>query len=163
MATESSLGGDYRGDSGVVTESDLAGRGSRLVAVLLDGVIVAVLSLIVFGLGGAGAAMTGTEEEANFTFLAIGGLVLIAYLVWQMWMLATTGQTIGKKLMNLRVVKTETGQNGGFVPNVLLRTVVGQWLLGAVPFYGLVDALLIFRDDRRCVHDLIAGTTVVRA
>ena len=157
MATEAALGG-----MSVVSESQLAGRGARLVAVLLDGVIAAIIAFIVFGLGGAGSAMSSTEEATNPTFLIIGGLLFLAYMIWQMWMLATQGQTLGKKMMNLRVVKTDTGQNGGFMPNVLLRTIVGQWLLGAVPFYGLVDALFIFRDDRRTVHDLIAGTTVVK-
>jgi len=26
---------------------------------------------------------------------------------------------------------------------------------------GVVDDLLVFRNDRRCLHDLIAGTKVV--
>ena len=38
-------------------------------------------------------------------------------------------------------------------------------LLGAIPFVGgfiaLLDPLLIFRDNRRCLHDDIADTTVV--
>ena len=28
-------------------------------------------------------------------------------------------------------------------------------------FASLVDALCIFREDRRCIHDLIAGTRVI--
>jgi uncharacterized RDD family membrane protein YckC len=30
-------------------------------------------------------------------------------------------------------------------------------------FVGILDALFIFRSDRRCIHDLIAATRVVRA
>jgi hypothetical protein len=30
-----------------------------------------------------------------------------------------------------------------------------------VPLYGIVDACFIFREDQRCLHDLIADTTVV--
>ena len=46
--------------------------------------------------------------------------------------------------------------------NVLLRVVVNG-LLGFIPLYGVVDILFIFREDRRCIHDLIAGTVVVNA
>jgi uncharacterized RDD family membrane protein YckC len=154
---------DTSPSTGVVTESQLAGRGARLVAVLLDAVIGGILAAILFGLGGAGA-MAGAEDgaEPNFTILTIGGILFLVYVIWQLWMLATQGQTLGKKMMNLRIVKTDTGRNGGFVPNVLLRAIVGQGLLGAIPFYGLVDALFIFRDDRRCIHDMIAGTAVVK-
>jgi hypothetical protein len=30
-----------------------------------------------------------------------------------------------------------------------------------VPFYGIIDPCLIFREDNRCVHDLLADTTVI--
>ena len=44
--------------------------------------------------------------------------------------------------------------------NVLLRGLVNG-LLNIVPLYFLVDCGFIFREDRRCVHDMIAGTVVV--
>ena len=38
-------------------------------------------------------------------------------------------------------------------------------LIGIFPAIGgiiqLVDILFIFRDDRKCIHDLIAGTVVI--
>jgi len=37
------------------------------------------------------------------------------------------------------------------------------YLLGGIPLYSVVDALFIFRNDRRCIHDLVAGTVVVNA
>ena len=67
---------------------------------------------------------------------------------------------MGKKALGIRIVKMNTGKNCGFVPNVLLRLIVNG-LIGISPFYGLVDILFIFRSDRRCIHDLIAGTQVV--
>ena len=161
MATDTAFGGS---STGVVSESLLAGRGTRLLAVIVDGLIGGLLAGVIVGFGAASmAGAAETETDPNFALISIGGLILLAYVIWQLWLLATQGQTIGKKLMKLRIVKLETGQNGGFVTNVLLRAIVGQGLLGAIPFYGLVDALFIFRDDRRCIHDLIAGTTVVRA
>jgi uncharacterized RDD family membrane protein YckC len=160
MQTDAGIGGmSGLGSMGVIAESQLAGRGARLVAILLDGVIGGVLGAII---AGAGAVSAGGEQP-NYAVLSIGGLLFLAYAIWQIWMFATQGQTLGKKLMNVRVVKLDTGRNGGFVTNVLLRALVGQGLLGVIPFYGLVDALFIFRDDRRCIHDMIAGTAVVRA
>jgi len=42
-----------------------------------------------------------------------------------------------------------------------------MYLISAIPvvgsFFVLIDTLLVFRADRRCVHDLIAGTKVVKA
>jgi hypothetical protein len=36
-------------------------------------------------------------------------------------------------------------------------------VLAFVPFYGVVDALLIFGEARQCVHDKIADTIVIKA
>jgi len=55
---------------------------------------------------------------------------------------------LGKKALGIRIVKMNTGLNGGVVPNVLLRIIVNG-LIGVIPFYGLVDILFIFRSDRR--------------
>ena len=62
--------------------------------------------------------------------------------------------------MGIKIV-TLSGTNGGFVPNVLMRSFLNS-LIGMVPFYSLVDVLFIFRDDQRCIHDMIAGTKVVK-
>ena len=67
---------------------------------------------------------------------------------------------MGKKALRIRIVKIDTGENGGFVPNVLLRLIV-DGLLGIIPLYGLADILFIVRDDRRCIHGMIEGTQVV--
>ena len=109
---------------------------------------------------------------AVITPLLVGGpggetivvvFVLVAILIvfiFQMVLLTKDGQTLGKKALKIRIVKRDTGVNGGFVPNVLLRLIVNG-LIGFIPFCGLVDILFIFRSDRRCIHDMIAGTQVV--
>ena len=43
----------------------------------------------------------------------------------------------------------------GFVPGLISQITNGA--------FGLIDILFIMRQDRRCIHDLIAGTSVVRA
>jgi uncharacterized RDD family membrane protein YckC len=45
----------------------------------------------------------------------------------------------------------------------MLVTSLLSALAGIGWIFALVDALFIFREDRRCLHDFIAGTRVVRA
>ena len=125
-------------------------------AFILDGfvyvippVILAVVTpLLVHGPGG---------ETVSGVFIVVAILIVFVY---QMVLLIKDGQTLGKKALRIRIVKMDTGENGGFVPNVLLRLIVNG-LLGIIPFYGLVDILFIFRGDHPCIHDMIAGTQVV--
>lgn len=127
---------------------DLASRWNRLKARLTDsGLLLGVWFLMELG-GGEGI------------LAVVGGLAIIAIFIYQIYLLGTKGQTIGKQSVNIKVVKTDTGNNGGFVTNVLLREIV-NWVLGIIPLYSLVDVLFIFREDQRCIHDFLAGTRVV--
>jgi len=69
---------------------------------------------------------------------------------------------LGKKLAGIRIVLKDTQENGGFAVNVLKRGVLNG-LLSLIPGYFLADSLFIFREDRRCLHDMIAGTVVIQA
>ena len=122
-----------------------AGRSDRLLAAIVDG----LFGLIFFALS------LLLDMPSLFTY----GLAL--YWIYQFYLLTVDGQTIGKKIMKIKIIKRDTGENGGFVSNVLLRWVLNG-LLGFIPFYALVDILFIFREDRRCIHDMMAGTKVVR-
>lgn len=123
-----------------------AQRGNRLLASIIDTACFVVMYLIAYAI-----------NEPLFVVFGIAGLV-----GYQMYLLTTLGQTIGKKAMNIKIVKTDTEENGGFVTNVLIRGILNG-IIGFVPFYALVDILFIFREDRRCIHDLIASTRVVEA
>ena len=72
------------------------------------------------------------------------------------------GVTIGKRVLGLRIRRLD-GRPADFGSAVIMRWLV-PYLVTAVPLVGvafqLVDALFIFRDDRRCLHDLVAGTRV---
>lgn len=159
----------------------LAGRGIRLLARILDAIIPGILSMFFIiplmtsvGFGIQQAAQSGLSEEqiADQVLAAAApqiassiGLFLLLILVYgivQCVLLTMHGQTLGKMLLKIKIVKMDTGKNGGFVTNVLLRGLL-NWALSAVPFYGLVDICFIFRADQRCIHDFIAGTTVVKS
>ncbi len=67
--------------------------------------------------------------------------------------------------MKTRIVSVRDGRLLSFGRLIGLRY-LPVWLVSVIPviqLFGMIDALFIFRRDRRCVHDLIAGTKVVRA
>jgi len=142
-----------------------ADRVKRLVATLLDGLIFGVTAAMAFGAG----FLSGVGFHWGVGLLSGFGLMSIVWLgmlVCQCYLLAVRGQTIGKIVMGLRIVRFEDGGNPGFVKAVLLRTFLWA-LITAVPvvgtLIGVVGILFIFRDDQRCLHDHLAGTRVVNA
>ncbi len=71
-------------------------------------------------------------------------LLVITLAVVQLRFLTRDGQTVGKKVLGIRIVRIDTGQNGGFVTNVLLCTVL-NWILSGIPFYAAIDILHLQR------------------
>jgi uncharacterized RDD family membrane protein YckC len=132
----------------------LAGRGTRLGASLLDGLAMAVVPAIA-------VLVDASDNAPSGAGVGLAVLWVVAVSLYQMIRLVRTGQTLGKMWMGIKIVKLDDGPVT-FGSAVLLRGVVGQGLLGIIPFYGLLDALFIFRGDRRCLHDLVAGTKVVQ-
>lgn len=145
----------------------LAGRGERLGAALIDGVISLAAFLPLAALTGYfGRVMDAARGGEQMPMLVMAGYVALAFAVFvvvQGYPLAKTGQTWGKKLLSIRIVDLH-GEQPPLWRLILLRYLPTQ-LLSMVPivgnFYALVDALFIFRKDKRCLHDLIAGTQVV--
>ncbi len=132
-------------------KTQLASRIDRWLASFIDGLVLLVILPFIL--------LTAVTDSSFW--IAIGYLAIFAISLGQIYIVSTTGQTIGKRLMKIKIVKRDTGLNGGFVTNVLLRSLVGIVLLSAIPFYSLIDILFIFRDDKRCIHDIISGTIVV--
>jgi len=90
---------------------------------------------------------------------------LIFLAVIQTTLLCRRSQSVGKLLLGLRIVKVRDGTPGGPLRAYLLRgllTLILEWGTGIGVFYMMFDSFFIFREDQRCLHDLIAGTKVVR-
>ena len=135
---------------------------ARLGARLLDGVacfaamLPGVVALVV--LGGISAETPFGSGGVGLGLMALG---LAAVVLYNAWLAATTGQTVGKRALRLRIVDADDGSNPGGWRAVGIRG-IANWLISAfVPLYSLVDALLIFREDRKCIHDHLAKTVVV--
>jgi uncharacterized RDD family membrane protein YckC len=172
---------DVAPESPVLASPALASRWLRLGAALLDELLSNFCALpgmimlgpsalmLIFRLAtqGRDALQDSDLEMLAGRSSALGVLVLGVLLcaAVQTWMLTMHGQTVGKRLLGIRIVRVQDDANPGFVHAVLLRSVV-PIIIRAIPMFGLgfwlVDVGCIFRTDKRCLHDLIAGTKVVQ-
>ncbi|WP_437742639.1 RDD family protein [Sorangium sp. So ce302] len=142
-----------------------ASRMSRFWAAMID----AVLALIIFvPLQYWGGVYRDFPKVSALPFLqsllwALAGFALT--LVLHGTFLARSAQTIGKKTMNIQIVNASDGKPAAF-GTIVLRRLLPEAAVAQIPYVGtflvLVDVLFIFRKDRRCVHDHIAGTRVVK-
>ena len=142
---------------------ELADRGTRLLAAIVDGLIYGVL-IGVFAV--LGAMFAGSNSSVAVPIMVVVmGFGVIALLIINCVLLHRNGQTIAKRLFKIKIVRTDGS------PCSLLRVIFARWLpiavLSVIPLIGyvvsLLNPLLIFRDDYRCLHDLIADTVVVKA
>jgi len=156
-----------------------AGRGERFLASLIDGLLpVIVLVAIAVAVAipayesyrqqqapGIDPPPLGSAHHVTTAWVWLGILAFVGYLIYSAALVYLYGQTVGKRMMGIRVVRMD-GSRVAFSRFVFLRWLPVA-LLGMIPFVGailnLVDPLLIFRESRRCLHDDIADTRVVTA
>jgi uncharacterized RDD family membrane protein YckC len=88
------------------------------------------------------------------------GLVLVvssyaAYILMNDAM--PNGQSIGKKLLSIKVINKESGKNCSLSESFLRN------ITTVIPFLAVIDALLIFGVKKQRMGDKIANTLVVNA
>ena len=143
-----------------------ATRGRRFVAAQIDGLLALALLLplqLKFGVYRNFPDMTPLGLKAT---LAWGAASFAIWCAIHGYFLAKNGQTVGKRIMRIRV------EDSAYVrPTELWKLTLVRYLPFAAitqiptvgPVLALVDILFIFRRDRRCLHDHIADTVVVKA
>lgn len=142
----------------------LATRMRRFWAAMIDvgiGTLIVVLTAY-FSIWDPWADLEGASQWAPNPRDAL--ISFAAFCVLHGWLLVRRGQTIGKAVLGIRIVRDDGGRAG---PGRLLgiRYGVGYALM-IIPIigqvYAFIDVLFIFGRKRRCLHDLIADTIVVR-
>lgn len=129
-----------------------AGFWIRLGAILLDGLIIgvplAIISLIITG---------GKTADSSFTNTISFLYALLLPVFWN-------GFTIGKRICGIRIIRVVNNERP-HIGNMLMRNVVWAIIVGiTLGIAFIVDLFMIgLREDKRGLHDFIAGTQVVRA
>jgi uncharacterized RDD family membrane protein YckC len=133
--------------------ADIAGVGSRTIALIVDTFLQGVVLLPVLfvslgdGLGGPGEAVV------------IGIIVFVLlWLYFPAFEWLWRGQTPGKRFQGIRVVRTD-GQPVGLAP-VLVRNLIRVVDVTLLPFLAVISMVITRRSQR--LGDLAAGTMVVR-
>ncbi|MGP0173275.1 RDD family protein [Pseudomonas sp. NCHU5208] len=143
----------------------LASRGARLGAVIIDTLLMMLITVpISYFKGDFEMLMQGIEPSI---WLQVQGMLIgmgVFVLINVAW-LKRYGQTVGKRICKVRIVDMQ-GQVPA-LPGLLLKRYLSVWLVSLIPVAGTwlcgINYLFIFRSDRRCVHDHLAGTRVVAA
>lgn len=101
-------------------------------------------------------------------FTAVASII---YAVWQIYWMTKYGQSIGKRLLKIRVIRTN-GDNPGFAGNVLVREIVYKIIANFITVltlgFGFIILLIVpfmvFNTNlhRRTLQDFLAGTIVVK-
>jgi uncharacterized RDD family membrane protein YckC len=90
-------------------------------------------------------------------------LSFLAIVIINGYLLYTKGQSVGKMVVGTQIIGLD-GRLLSLERIVFLRYMPLQ-IVAQIPVIGqviaIIDALMIFNEDRRCLHDLIAGTVVV--
>ena len=148
----------------------LASPGARLGARILDIVIVTV-ALIILAAIGIGAAFAGSSNSDDASAFSVGALVVSVLLaaavglLYEVTMIATRGQTLGKMATKIKVVRADNGLVPGWGKSI------GRWILPAllpiIPLVGWILSLLVYISllwdrARQGWHDKAAGTLVIK-
>lgn len=154
-------------------QTPLASRWSRIGAALIDTLI---LMAVLLPLAYVMSSYTGVVEfsESAFTNAVLTELAfqflfclsaLGAYCLVNWKQLDKTGQTIGKKVLKIKVVDSN-GQPSPVKKLVFLRYGL-MLLISYIPLLGalitLTDLLMMLGSEKRALHDRIANTIVVKA
>ena len=154
-------------------KSQLAGVGNRLVAQIIDGIILGIaISIVLVPFGGIAALMgasagnwSGSEEEvaamAGIAGMSILGLIFLSLFVpfiYEAVMISSARQaTLGKIIMKIKVV----GENG---ERLSFGQALGRSLIKYISSNLCILLWLwpLFNPEEQSLHDLVVKSYVVR-
>lgn len=140
---------------------------NRLFASLIDSFLSgAIVTAIYYCYAGSFNAILALQKPfsplQNLADTLIGPAI---FLILHGYLLAKQGQTIGKWVCGIRVVRTDRSKVS--LQRILMLREMPLFVIAAIPLpyvsaaLILLDAIFIFRSSRQCLHDQLADTVVV--
>ena len=151
--------------SGYAPPSPLGDLGSRIVAGIIDyiivGIVAGILSVfLVVPWALTGPRMMDTFAPNWFGMWGIMGVMWLLWLVYFTYFEGTSGQTIGKKFTHIKVVKEDGSRcdyGSAFVRNILR-------IVDHLPFLYILGIILIAATEKKQrLGDMLGKTIVVKA
>jgi uncharacterized RDD family membrane protein YckC len=143
---------------------ELATRLSRLAAKIIDGLINLAFGIPLFVILTMRRPDLFKEMYDPTVFIWLSVPPILFYIAINSFFWATRGQSIGKLAMGIRIVRADKSR--ATWGRIVGLRILPMHVISLVPLVGgivgLVDILLIFRENRRCLHDEFAGTKVIR-
>jgi uncharacterized RDD family membrane protein YckC len=144
----------------------LASRWARLGAVLIDMIFVSIVTLPVayFAGGFDGLSKTPPQQPPTIYTISITLFNIFVYGLINWSLLKSRGQTIGKYALDIKIIHI----NGSLLKpeHIILKRYLPFVLIPIIPIIGgvisIIGNLLIFGEEKRCLHDRIALTRVVK-
>ncbi|HXP18315.1 MAG TPA: RDD family protein [Streptosporangiaceae bacterium] len=127
---------------------------TRVGASLIDAVPIIVIG-IVFGIIESIVGSVAFDIFMSFILF----VVIIGYSVWNRWIQGGQGQTIGKRMMNIKLISEETGQPIGTM-NAFVRDIC-HFVDGIICDIGYLFPL--WDPKRQTLADKIMKTVVIPA
>ena len=88
-------------------------------------------------------------------------LILIGItFICQAYLLAQYGQTIGKRMLKIRIVN-ENDYDKPTLSQLFVVRECGIYVLHLIPLLAILELLWIFGESRKCLHDRWSGTIVI--
>jgi len=142
----------------------LASRWQRLWASILDTITLMVVTLpIMYFTGIFDLLAEGKQPSLVYSLgIALAGIAFFVLINYKS--LITNGQTIGKKVLGIKIVDLNNTLPTG---KILLTRYVAYFGFAQIPIAGslinIINILFVFGKEKRCGHDYIAKTKVIKA
>jgi uncharacterized RDD family membrane protein YckC len=145
-------------------DENLASRWARLGASIIDSIILILpyAAILVLTDSWEDAASQDYSVSEQLLFIPMG---LAQYLLVNGYLLHRRGQTVGKWVLGIKIVSFNTSKTLPLWKVFLIRY-VPLGIVAMLPLVGvflaIINDLFIFRKDKRCIHDHLAGTKVIK-